>query len=289
MPESPEVECLRRSLERDLMSARVVAVRVFRGDVLRAVGFDRGRDREQRRPLLGASIGGLERHGKELAILEAGPDGRVLRVRLGMTGGLRLDPIVPGRALARLPHEHVRWTLEGASGRLALRHVDPRRFGDLVVFTDPESYRHDRARLGIDGITASPRAMATRLGRDLARSRRSLKAALLDQGVVAGLGNIYADEALFRARLDPQRGCRTVGTGEWQTLARSIREVLRQAVKAGGSTLRDYRDARGVAGSAQRAHQAYGRAGMPCLRCGATLQSTLIAGRTTIRCSSCQH
>ncbi len=289
MPELPEVECLRRSLEPMLVAARIESVSVKRRSFVEAAGFATRADEKAARgaPLLGATIERLERHGKELAIVEAG-SGRALRVRLGMTGGMRIEPA--SRRPTRLPHEHVRWTLDSPHGRFLLRHVDPRRFGDLVVHPDHESLQVDRMRrLGPDGLAHSAGDLAERLGPRLAATSRSVKVALLDQSVVAGLGNIYADESLFMAGVSPLREACSLAGDEVLRLAESIGAVLSAAVSRGGSTLRDYRDAQGRSGSAQEAHRAYGRAGLPCLQCGEAISGTTLGGRSTTFCRHCQQ
>lgn len=289
MPELPEVECLRRTLEPTLLAARVEAVRVRRRSFVEAVGFESACESRaaRARPLADTVIERLERHGKELAIVTAG-SGPALRVRLGMTGGMRLEPET--RRPTRLPHEHVRWTLSTPRGRFFLRHADPRRFGDLVVF--PEASRLDRDRchrLGPDALANQPNQLAARLSESLGATARALKVALLDQSVLAGLGNIYADESLFRAGLSPTRPARSLDRPELHRLAGSIREILLAAVGRGGSTLRDYRDAQGQAGSAQTEHQVYGRVDLPCLRCGHLISRTNLGGRTTAWCGHCQQ
>ena len=289
MPELPEVECLRRTLEPVLVAARIESVSVRRRSFVEAAGFATRPDKQAARgaPLLGATIERLERHGKELAIVEAS-SGRSLRVRLGMTGGMRIEPAI--RLPPPLPHEHVRWTLESPLGSFLLRHVDPRRFGDLVVYPDHETLRTDRMRrLGPDGLAHSAHDLAERLRPRLAGTSRSVKVALLDQSVVAGLGNIYADESLFSAGVSPHREACSLDRDEVFRLAEAIGAVLSAAVRRGGSTLRDYRDAQGRAGSAQESHQAYGRAGLPCFRCGNPLSGANLGGRSTAFCRHCQH
>lgn len=287
MPELPEVECLRRTLEPALAGASIAAALVRRRGIVEvrgAAGLEASRERSA--PMRGAAIARIERHGKELAIVEHG-ERRALRVRLGMTGGLRVEPW--SARPAPLPHEHVRWTIESPSGRLLLRHADPRRFGDLAVFCDHRLLVADRGRLGPDGLLSAPTALSASLSARLARTRRALKVALLDQSLVAGLGNIYADESLFAAGLSPLRPACSLKASEVGRLTEAIVKVLGDAVEAGGSTLRDYRDALGRRGAAQDRHQVYGRGQAPCFRCGTELQGTRLGGRITSFCGRCQQ
>lgn len=289
MPELPEVECLRRSLEPLLVGSRIESVLVRRRSFVGSSNFASSDEARQARarPLVGAVIDRLERHGKELAIVERG-SGRALRVRLGMTGGMRIEPA--NRRPSRLPHEHVRWTVSSPKGLFFLRHSDPRRFGDLVAFPNDESLRSDRSRrLGPDGLEHTADRLASLLEPRLAATTRAIKVALLDQSVLAGLGNIYADESLFRAGLLPRREASSLSAAEILRLAEASTTVLAAAVERGGSTLRDYRDAQGRAGSAQDEHQVYGRVGLECPRCRRPISGTTLGGRTTAFCGHCQQ
>lgn len=289
MPELPEVESLRRTLEPVLVGAMLESVRVRRRSFVHSSGFASRDEARQARahPMLGATIDRLERHGKELALVETG-SGRALRVRLGMTGGLRIEPA--SRRASPLPHEHVRWTVVSPRGAFFLRHADPRRFGDLVAFPDHLSLHADRERrLGPDGLSHAADALAELLAPRLAVTRRAVKVALLDQSVIAGLGNIYADESLFRAGVSPLRPACSLTTKEILRVAEASTAVLAAAVRQGGSTLRDYRDAQGRPGSAQDTHQVYGRVGSACSRCGNNISGTVLGGRTTAFCNHCQQ
>jgi formamidopyrimidine-DNA glycosylase len=278
MPELPEVETVRRSAERFLVGRRVVSVRLSRRDI---VTGDSGR----KALLDGARIASVVRHGKNLGIVS--DDGRALGVHLGMTGQLLCLP--SGMRAKRTDHVHAQWRLEGEhdDGVEAVRLLfrDPRRFGGLETF---ESVRamHERswARLGPDAATAT----GAQLGAALGRSIRAVKAGLLDQSAVAGVGNIYADESLFAARMHPLRPCMELSSEEWDRLAVEVRRVLAEAIKAGGSTLRDYRDAAGESGWFQVQHLVYGRSGQPCTVCGRPLERLSVAQRTTVACPTCQ-
>jgi formamidopyrimidine-DNA glycosylase len=279
MPELPEVEHLRRTLLGALPGRRVVAVTLHRPDICTSIG-DGGRPVRPRRQhlLLGATIRDVLRHGKNLAVLVA--DGRTLGIHLGMSGQVLVVP--PGRSPSRRTHIHATWRLDDGA-RLLFR--DPRRFGGLWTFPSLDALRTARwAALGPDALTLT----APDLAAALAGSRRAVKAALLDQSAIAGVGNIYADEALFVARIRPQRPAAKLTPPEVLRLATAIRAVLEQATESGGSTLRDYVDAGGQAGRHQLAHAVYGRGGEACLVCGGGLRSTLVAQRTTVYCPRCQ-
>ncbi len=286
MPELPEVEHLRRTLEPRLLGRRVVDATLHRRDV--AVGPKDppggfARQRAVVRPsrlraaqlLADATIERVDRRGKLLAIIAS--DGRALGVHLGMSGQLFWAP-----AGARLPtdHVHATWRLDDRS-RLLFR--DPRRFGGLWLAETRDELPPWRG-LGPDALTLPPEHLAGLL----AKARRPIKAALLDQGLLAGVGNIYADEALHRVGIHPAELACEISAPRALRLGEALRELLRLAVEAGGSTLRDYRAAEGQAGAFQLQHAVYGRAGQACLTCGEVLESGMLAQRTTVWCPRCQ-
>jgi formamidopyrimidine-DNA glycosylase len=284
MPELPEVETLRRSLEPALVGRSIAGVNVTRRDMLCAPGDPPGgfsRSRSTRPPvrlrpdwlLRGATIARLTRRGKQLGIET--PDARAIVVHLGMTGGLR----VLDAGERRPAHTHAAWRLD--DGR-ALVFSDARRFG--LVRLLPGGTAGHWAVLGPDALTITASALATRL----AGTRRGVKAALLDQAVLAGVGNIYADEALFASRIHPEARADRLDRDAVRALAGAIRSILRRAIDRGGSTIRDYRDASGRAGGYQDAHAVYGRGGQPCVRCGGELALSRVAQRATVHCPACQ-
>jgi formamidopyrimidine-DNA glycosylase len=295
MPELPEVEHTRRTLEPHLVGRTVVAARLLRRDIAVAPGdppggFSRSRTRRHDAPrrltradlLAGERIARLDRRGKQLAIVA--DSGRALLVHLGMTGHLAWRP--PGDRAPAPPHVHATWTLADARGRDAGRLIfrDPRRFGGLWILRSPEDLAARWAALGPDALTITPHDLAARL----AATRRPIKAALLDQSTIAGVGNIYADESLFLARIHPATPADRLTADQVAALAAAIRQVLHESLDAGGSTLRDYLDATGRAGAYQDAHRVYGRAGLPCPACGTTLLALRLGQRTTVACPSCQ-
>ena len=280
VPELPEVETVRLGLLRVLVGQRVTGVRLGPHPVVRAPGGGR-RDHATPAPermLRGSVVVNLHRHGKQLAI--EGSGGPAVWVHLGMSGQLRFT--VDARTEPAPPHTHATWAL--ASGA-ELRFVDPRRFGGLATHAGMEELRRERfAAAGPDALGATP----ARLHAALRRTGRPLKAALLDQAVLAGLGNIYADECCHAAGLSPHRPASSLTRAEVQRLVRAARRILKRAVSLGGSTLRDHADTFGNAGTAQTLHRVYGRGGEPCLGCGAELRRTQVAQRTTVHCPACQ-
>lgn len=286
MPELPEVEHLRRTLEPRLLGRRVVGATLHRRDVAVGPADPPGGFARQRlvvRPtrlkpaqlLADAAVERIDRRGKLLAIIAG--DGRALGVHLGMTGQLLWAP-----AGGRLPadHVHATWRLDDRS-RLIFR--DPRRFGGLWLAESRDELPPWRG-LGPDALTLPPQD----LGGLLARARRPIKAALLDQGLLAGVGNIYADEALHRAGIHPAEVACEISAARARKLGKALRELLELAVQAGGSTLRDYRGAEGQAGAFQFQHVVYGRGGLPCFTCGRALERGVLASRTTVWCPVCQ-
>ncbi|BAM05360.1 bifunctional DNA-formamidopyrimidine glycosylase/DNA-(apurinic or apyrimidinic site) lyase [Phycisphaera mikurensis] len=279
MPELPEVETVRRGLAARLTGRRVAGVTLGPHPVVRASLARRVYATPAPGQLLaGDVVAGVHRHGKQLAI--EGAAGGAVWVHLGMSGGLRF--VADAAAEPVPPHTHARWTLGSGA---ELRFVDPRRFGGLGVHPSLADLRARRfAALGPDALDARTAPLRAAL----ARTRRPLKAALLDQSVLAGLGNIYADEACFAARLAPHLPADRVPADRIQALVRGIRAVLRRAVALGGSTLRDHAGVDGEAGTAQREHRVYGRGGRPCTACGSPLVASRLAQRATVHCVACQ-
>lgn len=284
MPELPEVERVRRTLEPHLLGAVLGPPTLARRDIVDG-------ECSEAALLGGARVGVLRRRGKQLAVVAAGGPGvpgralpgRVLVVHLGMTG--QFFHVPAGQAERRSDHVHIRWPTwrDGVhTGELLFR--DPRRFGGLWPLADEGALEARWSTLGPDGLSVGGEALAAALG----GTRRALKAALLDQAVVAGVGNIYADEALHRARLHPTRRADRVRPEEAHRLADAIRTILGEALAAGGSTLRDYVDANGERGEYALRHAVYGRGGAPCTGCGTTLTQAVVGQRTTVFCRRCQ-
>lgn len=268
MPELPEVESVRRALAGVLIGSVAERRVVYRRDVVRGPASPRAM-------LVGARVSAVARRGKHLAVLSA--EGPCLDIHLGMSGKVLLSP-APGTP--RPPHTHVEWTFAGA---LKVRFVDPRRFGGVWTFrTSAELERMRWGALGPEADTVTP----TELAEALAGRRSTVKSALLDQHTLAGLGNIYADEALFRAKLHPFTPAGRISKEQIRSLAQGIRSVLRAALRAGGSTIKDYQQPDGSEGAFRRS--VYGCAGRACPRCSASLTTARCAGRSTTWCPECQ-
>jgi formamidopyrimidine-DNA glycosylase len=281
MPELPEVETVRRTLEPWLVGRVVRRVALARPDIVAG-------DATPGALLRGCEIVALRRRGKQLAIL-ASPASRGLRVlvvRLGMTGQLRA--VGAGERDLRGAHVHARWTLSDRDGSRAgtLVFRDPRRFGGLFPFPSIDAVERAWAALGPDAAEFLD-ADDPRLGR-LWSTTRAIKAALLDQRCLAGIGNIYADEALFGAGIHPSQPARRLTVEQRARLLDAIRGTLNAAIRDGGSTVRDYANANGERGGFQERHAAYGRGGLPCVSCGGVLLKITIAQRSTTFCPRCQ-
>lgn len=283
MPELPEVEHLRRSLDPWIVGAAIESADLRRKSVVAlAAGMRPSSKAYEQALLVDTRIARTRRHGKQMALI--GTDGRVLVVQLGMTGSVTIERGEAPRGVEGR-HRHVRWAIRGPSvGQARMVFRDPRRFGGLRAFSTEADLEASWSALGQDALTIS--AEDLRIALD--RTSRAVKVALLDQGIIAGVGNIYADEALFAARIHPETPAREVTRTHSVELAAHLRRILGNAVAAGGSTLRDYRDAFGQPGNAVQTHAAYGRAGLPCVRCGAELHGFTLGGRTTVCCPTCQ-
>ncbi|MFN0093063.1 MAG: bifunctional DNA-formamidopyrimidine glycosylase/DNA-(apurinic or apyrimidinic site) lyase [Acidimicrobiales bacterium] len=263
MPELPEVETIRRAL-----APLVVGRRIVEAGGHPSPKFD------QAAAARGATVREVRRRGKYL--LAELDDGRELIVHLGMTGSLRVGAPRPGPD----PYLRAWWALDDGQ---ALELRDIRRFGRVAV-TRAGDYRSlpTLAELGPEPFELTADAFWAAL----ARSRAHLKARLLSQRPIAGVGNIYADEALWQARLHPAR--RRVSRPQAAALLTALQAVLQAGIDNGGTTLRDYRTVSGDEGAHQHHLECYGRAGLPCLRCGAPLKRRAYDGRTATFCAACQ-
>jgi formamidopyrimidine-DNA glycosylase len=274
LPELPEVETIVRDLRPHLVGRTIVRTQLLRDSVLRfpdPATFKTGTQ--------GREVGSVRRRGKFILVGLA--DSESLVVHLGMTGSLTLQsPDDP-----RLPHTHLLLDLD--DGR-QMRFRDPRRFGRLLL-GHPSFLRRlgVMPRLGPDPL--SPRFPQSGVAGVLGRSARPLKAALLDQAVLAGCGNIYADEACFLARIRPSRRSNSLRPMESRRLLAALPVVMREAIRRRGSSFSDYRDGFGARGEAYESLFVYGRGGLPCVRCSSQLQQTRIGGRTTVYCAKCQR
>jgi formamidopyrimidine-DNA glycosylase len=282
MPELPEVETIARGVD-----ARV------RGDRIIEAWFGSHREPfktpavRQSKHLIERRIESVHRTGKHI-VVELGPQrsgrttGRTSEiaaqwiVHLGMTG--RLLVTTPNAPVAK--HTHARLGLE--SGR-ELRFVDPRRFGRL-------DFRDLAKGNGFEGSGAEPLTIKTEEFAKLFRGRKlAIKAALLNQTLLAGVGNIYADESLFRAGIRPRRRAGRLTGQELERLRKALKEVLVHAIRLGGSSVSDYVDADGAKGFFQLEHYVYQRTGEACRNCGSEIKRIVVGGRSTHYCPQCQH
>lgn len=270
MPELPEVETLVRGLRRQIIGRTIQSVRLGKTDFM-----DNPAEIEQDLP--GCAIRAVTRHGKFFSLELAAPASTLrLLVHLGMTGHLAAHhPAAPEQK-----HTHMALALSG--GR-ELRYVDPRRFGRIALFSD-QQFRELLSAAGAEPLDIS-RADFFAL---LARRKARIKALLLNQRVFGGIGNIYADESLWRARIHPTQLAARVQPKRLDKLRQAIQKILGEAIAHRGSSISDYRDADGQPGSFQLRHRAYGREGRPCFRCRVKIRRTIVAGRSSYFCPRCQ-
>jgi formamidopyrimidine-DNA glycosylase len=272
VPELPEVETVVRDLRPLVTGRRLTAITVGRKNL-----------RKRWKPawknaLVGQRVAAVERRGKWIFLTL--DRGWKLVIHLGMTGQLTVAPARTPRA----NHTHVVFALD--DGRDELRFRDIRRFGSVAALTPERSIDDELQTLGL-----GPEPFNLDLAywrQQLRKTRRCLKALLLDQRVVAGVGNIYADESLFASRLHPARLASSLTAAEAKRLAEAIAAVMLRAIDKRGSSIRNYVGGSGLQGGYQEEFRAYGRAGEPCVRCGTPLTLTRLAGRATHYCPRCQ-
>ena len=290
MPELPEVETVRRGLEPVLVGNAFTRVEQRRADLRFPLPENFGTR------LSGRTIEALDRRAKYL--LARLDDGEVLVMHLGMTGRFRIDHAngmsAAAQAQRKVPkHEHIVFHLGDGT---AVRYSDTRRFGLMDLIRSERLDMHALFKgLGIEPL--SPAFTPEWLAGRIKGKATSIKAALLDQRLIAGLGNIYVCEALHRARISPTKLAGTLATKsgkptkKTEALVAAIKAVLADAIKAGGSSLRDYKRADGRLGRFQHRFKTYNRAGKPCPRtgCGGTVRRIVQGGRSTFYCPTCQR
>jgi formamidopyrimidine-DNA glycosylase len=292
MPELPEVETIARGLQESVAGRRILSVTLRKTDFMDdPVAIER--------ELPGRRIARVERFGKFMLLRLANKndapgaagDSRAadrhgtanaemqeaLLVHLGMTGNLA--PHHAEQPLAK--HTHVTFVLD--DGR-ELRYTDPRRFGRMAYLAG-ETLATELLRFGAEPLLVTAEEFARRVR----SSRRRVKALLLDQRVLRGVGNIYADESLWSARIHPARAGGSLKLEEAQALLRALQRILRKAIQMRGSSISDFVDADGVQGDYQQHHKVYGREGEKCFRCGATIKRIMVAGRSSHFCPVCQR
>ena len=270
MPELPEVETTVRGLARYLDGARLARVTLHRGDLRRP--FPEGLVQN----LTGAEVTGLGRRAK-YGLIHTNR-GQTMVFHLGMSGRWRIEPEEIGK------HDHL--VIETGSGH-QLSLCDPRRFGSVdLIDTATLDLWPTFAALGPEPLGED--FSAAHLGAALAGRTAAIKLMLLDQRIVAGLGNIYVCEALFRARIDPRKAAGKVTRPALNRLVPAIKAVLAEAIEAGGSTLRDYAQPDGQLGYFSKRFDVYDREGQPCTRCAAPITRIVQGGRSTWYCAKCQ-
>lgn len=273
MPELPEVETVRRRIAPVLVGSRVQRATIADPRLTRP--FDPHIVAES---IVGEHVAAVDRRGKYLIVRFE--SGRCLVIHLRMTGSFRSAPH------GTLPADtHARAVLIMDNGSDVM-YRDVRRFGTWELLERAEVPRYFDDRLGPEPLTSGLSARV--VGERLARRKTPIKSALLDQRVVAGLGNIYVDEALWHARLHPLRPATSLDRTEVARVFRAIRKALRLGIERQGATLRDYAQPDGTYGTMQDGFRAYGRAGEPCDRCGRTLERIVVGGRGTTFCPRCQ-
>lgn len=279
MPELPEVETVARGLQLTVAGRRIVSVTLGKTDFI-----DDPAALEEHLP--GRSIERVERFGKFMLVRLSKEDSErtshreprdgSLLVHLGMTG--HLAPHNAAEPSAK--HTHVRFLLD--DGR-ELRYTDARRFGRMAYLA-AENLPAELGRFGADPLEITEPQFA-----DLLRTHKSrIKALLLDQSALRGVGNIYADESLWRARIHPMRIAAKLSAAESRKLRKALQAILREAIALRGSSISDFLDAEGEPGEYQRRHRAYGREGKGCCRCKTPIRRVIVAGRSSYFCSNCQ-
>lgn len=271
MPELPEVETTRRGVAPHVERQKVTAVRIYDHRLRWPV------PRDLPRRLIGRRVERVDRRSKYL-LFRVGND--TLLVHMGMTGSLRVFTEAPPREA----HDHI--DLEFANG-VVLRYRDPRRFGAMLWSPAAAGEHRLLARLGVEPF--APEFDGEYLFRATRGRRAAIKLALMDSHIVVGVGNIYANESLFRAGIRPDRPAHRVARVRLARLAMAVRDTLAEAIAKGGSTLRDYVDSRGEPGYFQLEYYVYGRQGDPCRICGTPIRMRRLGGRATYYCVKCQR
>ena len=281
MPELPEVETVARGLRQTILGRRILSVTLGKTDFI-----DDPAALEQHLP--GRRIETVERFGKFMLLRLSGADRATravengdaapasLLVHLGMTG--HIAPAPAGQPLEK--HTHACMLLD--DGR-ELRYTDARRFGRIAYLTKA-LLAEELKGFGADPLEVSKEEFVSRICGRCAR----IKALLLDQSVLRGVGNIYADESLWRAKIHPARLGANLSKSQAVTLRRGLQDILQKAIKMRGSSISDFLDAEGEPGEYQRHHRAYGREGKPCCRCKTLIRRAIVAGRSSYFCPRCQ-
>jgi formamidopyrimidine-DNA glycosylase len=276
VPELPEVETVARGLQRSVAGQRILNVALGKTDFIDNPDLVESE-------LTGRTIARVERYGKFMLLrLTAKPDtcggdpDAALLVHLGMTGAL--TPRLASEPRAK--HTHV--VMQLGDGR-ELRYVDPRRFGRMAYLSG-KTLAEELRRFGLDPLEMSLEELRVQI-----RGRKArIKALLLDQRVLRGVGNIYADESLWKAKVHPAQLGARLKPPQLATLYAELQKVLKKAIALRGSSISDFRDTEGIPGEYQQHHRAYGREGKPCFRCKTAIRRIVVAGRSSYFCPHCQ-
>jgi formamidopyrimidine-DNA glycosylase len=275
MPELPEVETVARGLQREVAGRRILSITIGKSDFI-----DNAADIERELP--GRIIREVRRYGKFLLLrltaaekAEQRDDESALLVHLGMTGMLRPHPV----SEPQLKHTHVVMLLD--DGR-ELRFIDARRFG-RIAYLAKEVLQKELLRFGADPLEVGLEEFQQRMGR-----RARVKALLLDQRVLRGVGNIYADESLWKAKIHPAHLGARLSPAQMKGLYRALQDILKKAIVLRGSSISDFLDTDGQPGEYQRHHRVYGREGKNCARCKTLIRRVVVAGRSSYFCPNCQ-
>ena len=273
MPELPEVETVARGLQSDLPGRRILSVRLGKTDFIEDPAA-------LERELPGSRVESVRRHGKFMLIELRPSDSTAanfsLQVHLGMTGRMVVTP--PDAPIP--PHTHVILALD--DGR-EVRYTDPRRFGFMRI-VEGGAREALLAKVGLDPLAATESDFQTKISNRRAR----IKALLLDQHIFGGMGNIYTDESLWRARIHPKRLGANLTGPEIHRLFRAMRQVLTEAIGLRCSSISDFVDSYGLSGDFQSKHRVYDREGKKCFRCGTPIKRAIVAGRSSYFCPKCQ-
>jgi formamidopyrimidine-DNA glycosylase len=285
MPELPEVETIARGLQKTIVGKRIQDIRTICPDVVKQP------PRIFHNELLRRKVKGVRRRGKYLLIDLSG--GKTLLVHLGMTGNFLFAQCLSKQTRRSSGHKkqveqfdkHDHVVFEFTCGEKQLRYNDQRKFGKMKVFnTGEEESVPELRRLGPEALEVDPYGFV-----GIFKSRKTkIKSALLNQQIIAGLGNIYADESLFEARINPTQITNTISERKLRDLHHAVKKVLRKAIRAGGSSIDNYLNVDGEIGRFQLQHKVYGREGEPCKKCGAKIKRIKISQRSSYFCPRCQ-
>ena len=276
MPELPEVECLAQGLRKAVVGASITSVKFWRTSLREPIPTE-----AISQTLLAKRIVRVERRAKYLLLTTEANDGVI--IHLGMSGNLLLT--TEAQRLSK--HTHVTFQLARAKKRQFLQYVDHRRFGRMSFFRPPVMQHQYLRNLGVEPLT-TPR-LGNYLWQKSRNKKQAIKSFLMDSKIVVGIGNIYASEILHAAHLNPYREAKDLALQDYQLLARASRQVLQQAIAAGGTTFRDYKDVDGKQGYFAVQLSVYGKQSTPCPHCQTPIVACKISGRSTFYCPTCQN